>query len=196
MQIQEDFGGLPTSALASRGLGVYQLIPDYRDRCPVCAGAGCVVRHGLYFRDAVGVDGSVDRLPIPRFRCQRRGPCESGPKTFSVLPACLVPRRRYSLALMLRILDLVATRPSIAAVLDELAAGDRSASEILLIDGVAVYRLLRLFARAYGRLERLSRRPLPEGRERLRARALAAARILAGESAPSTPGDRDRAWRF
>lgn len=146
MQIQESFGDLPASALAGLDLGVYRLIPDYRDCCPLCGGAGCAVRHGLYFRDAVGVDGSLERLPIPRFRCRRRGPHKSGPRTFSVLPSCLVPRRRYSLQLIQRILDLVATMPSIAAVLDELATWDRSAAGRLLIDGAAVYRLLRRFA--------------------------------------------------
>lgn len=172
------------SALAGRKLDVYLLIPDYRDRCPLCSGVGCAVRHGLYFRDAVGADGSVDRLPIPRFRCRRRGPCKSGPRTFSVLPSCLVPRRRYSLRLMLRILDLVAKKPSIAAVLDELATWDRSDSGLLLIDGAAVYRLLRLFARAYPRLARPSGRPPPEPVHRLRARAVAAARLLAGGTGP------------
>lgn len=146
MQIQEDFGGLPAKALSRLKLEIYLLIPDYRDRCPLCRGAGCAVRHGLYFRDAVDVDGSVDRLPIPRFRCQRRGPLKSGPRTFSVLPSSLVPRRRYCRRLMLRILDLVATRPSIEAVLDEMATWDDSASGLLLVDGAAVYRLLRLFA--------------------------------------------------
>lgn len=78
MQIQDHFGGLPTSALAGRRLDVYLLIPDYRDCCPLCSGAGCAVRHGLYFREAVSVDGSVDRLPIPRFRCRRRGTRHDG----------------------------------------------------------------------------------------------------------------------
>ena len=42
------------SILSGMGLGVYELIPDYRDRCPLCSGADCAVRHGLYFSSREG----------------------------------------------------------------------------------------------------------------------------------------------
>jgi hypothetical protein len=66
------------------------------------------VRHGLYFRQAVDEGGAVyGRFPVPRFLCRRKGPHQPQGRTFSVLPSALVPRRRFSLPLMLWLLSLV-----------------------------------------------------------------------------------------
>ena len=59
LQLQGDFNGAPLSRLATLGLKVYEWVPDFRRRCPLCAGAGCAVRQGLYFRRVVDGEGAV-----------------------------------------------------------------------------------------------------------------------------------------
>jgi hypothetical protein len=131
----------------------------------------------------VDLDGSrVERFPIPRFRCRKRGqgPCED--VTFSVIPLEIVPRRRLSLGLMLRILTLLGLGHSVPQVLDRLAAMDRGGGEALLLEEIMIYRVLALFARAHRRLQTLS---APEAGPRFapvpgRGGALALARLLGG----------------
>ena len=144
MQIQDAFGGLTLAELGSLRLGIYLKISDYKAACPLCGGAGCVVRHGLYYRLVVDLEGLViERFPIPRFRCRCRGKAV----TFSVLPSALVPRRRFSLSLMLLILDLHRRRWSMRRILDHLAASDHGSRGPLLVEAVAIYRVLAILPR-------------------------------------------------
>lgn len=134
---------------------LYALIPDFQDRCPLCGGVGCPVRHGLYRRRVLDETGLLyEAFPVPRFRCRRRGPrrdCDS--VTFSVLPSELVPRRRCSLPLMLLILELLLIAGhSMDRVLDDLAKRFERSPRPWIPDPVTVYRLVHLFARAYARL--------------------------------------------
>lgn len=182
MQITAAFGGMPLAELARLGLRIYLQVPDFRDRCPLCAGAGCSVRHGLYLRRVVDDDGSViERFPIPRFRCRRRGRCPPLRwRTFSLLPAALVPRRRFSLSLMLFILNLLRDGASVPQVLDQLAAPDGS-RRALLLEETAIYRLLALFACLYdAHLAPEPARRSHQGRDRgaTRRRALAVAEVI------------------
>lgn len=142
------------------GLGVYGLIPGFQDCCPLCEGSGCAVRHGLYFRQAVDEGGAVyERFPVPRFLCREKGPQRPEARTFSVLPAALVPRRRFSLPLMLWLLNLVLEGgQSVRQALDRLAEACRQLGDPLCPDEAAVHRLIDLFSRAYQRLESF---PLP-----------------------------------
>ena len=143
------------SSLAGMGLGVYELIPDFQDSCPLCEGAACAVRHGLYFRGAVDVGGAVhERFPVPRFLCRATGPQRPQAKTFSVLAADLVPRRRFSLPLMLWLLGLVLQGgQSVGQALDGLAEACQASSSPLYPDEAA--RLIDLFCRAFQRLAHL-----------------------------------------
>ena len=129
---------------------VYELVPDYRDRCPLCDGRGCAVRHGLYFRQVVDEDGTFfEWFPVPRFLCRRRGPGKPSAVTFSVLPAGLAPRRRWSVALMLWVAQLVLLAGrSIGGVQSELAALRRE----VIVDEVAIHRVVRVLAGCYARL--------------------------------------------
>ena len=195
MQILDSFGGRSLKALSRLGLEIYNLIPDYRAACRLCGGAGCAVRHGLYHRRVVDVDGTeLAKFPIPRFRCRSRGPRRPTAATFSVLPDRLVPRRRLSLPLMLLILELVRVRRTVPAVLDQLALRDPTGDGALLLDETAVHRIVSLFARSYSRLAlSLSHRglavaPRPGG---VRQRALAFAMLLTeGTEARSGPPGR------
>jgi|1185.fasta_scaffold87915_2 hypothetical protein len=143
MQVQDAFGGLTLGELGPLGLGIYLKIPDFKSSCPLCGCAGCAVRHGLYYRRIVDLEGLViERFPIPRFRCRGKA------ATFSVLPSALVPRRRFSLPLMLLILDLHRRRWPMPRILDYLAASDRGPHGALLVEAVTIYRVLASLRRA------------------------------------------------
>jgi hypothetical protein len=69
--------------------------------------------------------------------------------TFSVLPVGLAPRRRWSVALMLWVAELVLLAGrSIGAVQSELAA----LREEVVVDEVAIHRVVRLLAGCYARV--------------------------------------------
>lgn len=178
------------SELAGLGLEIYHRIPDYRDRCPLCQGKDCAVRHGLYRRRVVDVDGLlVEDFPVPRFRCRRRGPKAAPAVTFSVLPADLVTRRLCSLPFMLWVLELflVADR-SMSKVLDAITASFFGGALPWLAEAATVYRMVRLFSYVATRLERsawpgLGLRPAAEPR----TRALKLVRMLKASSRASPP---------
>lgn len=185
IQIQHDFSGTSLTELSRLGVEVYSLIPSYRDLCPLCSGESCAVRHGIYRRRVIDRDAaSFDSFPIPRFRCRRRGPRDPDAVTFSVLPTELVARRRASLPLMLRILELLlVSRCSIRSILDSLAEKDHSETP-WLPEAPAIYRILHLFAAAEGRIRNsplidTSSGTPPPG---LRRRALVMLRTVGGET--------------
>ena len=185
IQIQHDFSGTSLAELSRLGVEIYHLIPSYRDLCPLCSGKSCAVRHGIYRRRVLDLDGTrFDAFPIPRFRCRQRGPRQAAAVTFSVLPTELVSRRRPSLPLMLRILEmLLVSRRSIRSILDSLAESDCSEAP-WLPEAPTIYRILHLFAeterRWYGS-------PIPTSspngsRNGPRRRALAMLRAVGEES--------------
>ena len=70
-----------------------------------------------------------------------------------MLPAALVPRRRFSLSLLRWLVEqVVGVLGTVPAALDALAALGEAAVDALTVEPVAVYRALHLFAGAYGRL--------------------------------------------
>lgn len=171
------------SSLSRLGLGLYELLPDYRDCCPLCGGRDCAVRHGLYHRRLVDRDGRIHpRFPVARFRCRRRGPKRARDVTFSVLPAGAVPRRRLSLGLMgWLVRRLTEGGRTVSRVLDEAAGRSR---EPLVLEEVTLYRLLLLFAALYGRMLSfpVPGVDLPRGLGTVREQAGAAAAALAPRS--------------
>lgn len=154
LQLQDDFQGTDLSSLYALGLGVYEKLPDFRDRCPLCGGRRCAVRHGLYFRRVLDADGRLyEDFPIARFLCRRKGPARAQDVTFSVLPLELVSRRRFSLPLMVWVLELLlVARHSVSQVVEAFAQLFQQQPEPLLIEPLTVYRMLRLFAGVYQRL--------------------------------------------
>lgn len=65
---------------------------DYRPpACPKC-GFARLWGHGHYVRKADRETGELNPVPIPRFRCGRKGGCRA---TCSMVPSCLPPRRWY-----------------------------------------------------------------------------------------------------
>jgi hypothetical protein len=81
---------------------IYGLIPSYRSRCPLCGGASCAERLGIYERRVQTPDG-LFVIRVPRFRCKKKGPKRSVDRTFSVLPEDAIPRRRWSWTLLLQV---------------------------------------------------------------------------------------------
>lgn len=156
IQIQSDYGGRPLEDIAAAGLGVFDMVPDYRRRCPACGGARCAVRHGTYTRRVVSRGTIHEKFPVPRFRCRKRGPRPSSAATFSVLPEQLLPRKQPSLSLAVWMMGrLVVEAVSLSKLLDELADAFHRCPEPWLPEVSTIYRLLRLFARARRRLDPL-----------------------------------------
>ncbi len=173
------------------GLGLYELLPDYRDRCPLCRGSDCAVRHGLYFRRLVDVDGrTYERFPVARFRCRRRGPDQPRDVTFSVLPAQVVPRRRFSLGLMSWMVEVVVNgKRGLRQALDEVAAAGSRGEEALLLEELTLYHILLLFAGVYARLLSfpVAQVELPGAVQGVRRQAQQTAALLAAQPRGSPP---------
>jgi len=64
------------------------------DRCPGCRGALSLLRHGFYWRNAIG-DKAEYRIPVCRLKCP------SCKKTFSLLPSFLLPYFQYTVDVIL-----------------------------------------------------------------------------------------------
>lgn len=58
---------------------------------------------GVYSRWAVDEGGFSWQILVPRYLCRKCGPRRGGDRTFSVLPSRVVPRRRWSLGLGLKV---------------------------------------------------------------------------------------------
>ena len=112
------------------------------------------MRNGLYFWCLVDVEGQTyQRFPVARFRCRRRGPDQARDVTFSVLPAGVVARRRFSLGLMSRMVEVVVGgKRTLRRALDEVAAAGSRGEEALLLEELTLYRVLLLFSAVYARL--------------------------------------------
>jgi hypothetical protein len=104
---------------------------------------------GVYRRWVVDEDGLRWRILVPRYLCRRRGPLRGGDRTFSVLPACLVPRRRWALSLGLKVAGWY--RGGLSMVLD--ALGDLG----LAFERLQVLRIMAVLAVG---CERLRQHPL------------------------------------
>ena len=195
VQIQDAFSGKTLATLAVSGLEVYDFIPDYRRRCPLCSGPQCAVRHGLYRRCVVDADGSIyPAFPIPRFRCRQRGDGRRGDSTFSVLPADLASRRRLCLPLMLWMMDLLLDAGrSIRDVLDAFGELLQHQSRPWFPDPPVIYRVLHLFAAADRHVRLRPRDALPAlpGASDVRRRA---ARVFRYLGVPSRAAPRILAY--
>lgn len=58
---------------------------------------------GVYRRSVVDAEGTELEIWVPRFECRGLGPARGTARTFSVLPAEVIPRRRWSLSWMLKV---------------------------------------------------------------------------------------------
>ena len=157
----------------------------------MCQGADCAVHHGLYFRQVVDLIGRVyEAFGVPRFLCRKRGPLKSRHVTFSVLPSELVARRRFSLALMTWIVQLVGeARRTLGQVLDKLAAADQGGHDALMVEELAVHRILLLFSGVYARLQSfpLDDLSVREGLQTIRSQAFEVAKVVSPAEPRGSP---------
>lgn len=106
---------------------------------------------GVYGRWAVDEDGLLWRILVPRYLCRRRGPRRGGDRTFSVLPARVVPRRGWALSLGLKVAGWY--RDGLSMALDAL-------SDLgLTLERLQVLRIMAVLAIG---CERLRQHPLDE----------------------------------
>jgi hypothetical protein len=108
--------------------------------------------------------------------------------TFSVLPAGLAPRRRWSVALMLWVAELVLLAGrSIGAVQCELAA----LREEVVVDEVAIHRVVRSLSGCYARLLSfpVSGCSVMPGMASVRDQAAEAVRVLTGVGQRDPPAE-------
>lgn len=132
------------SSLATLSSGeVFALIGEI-EVCPLCGGRGCAARLSVYWRRVIDENSLELSVPVPRFACHDRGPRRRLARTFSLLPAEVIPRRRWSLGWVLRVIVWVTV--SQAEALRELSeAGQaiehRQLRRWLKVLGIAVERL-------------------------------------------------------
>lgn len=99
---------------------------------------------GVYERAVVVDDGQERTVVVVRFRCRGRGPRRPADRTFSVLPADVLPRRRWSLGWLLKV--ALWCSDSLVAGLDRLSDAGmvveaRQLARLLTVLGVGCERL-------------------------------------------------------
>jgi hypothetical protein len=111
---------------------------------PVVRGHGLRRAPGVYRRNVVDEDGVGQLLVVVRFVCRGLGPRRPVARTFSVLPAEVIPRREWSLGWMLKV--ALWCQDSLVGALDRLSAAgqvveSRRLSRVLEVLGIACERL-------------------------------------------------------
>ena len=99
---------------------------------------------GVYQRGVVDGEGRELWIAVPRFLCRGLGPRPARSTTFSVLPAEVIPRRRWSLGWMLKV-ALWCSESLVEALLRLSEAGmvveARQLSRVLKVLGIVCERL-------------------------------------------------------
>ncbi len=99
---------------------------------------------GFYERCVVDGEGAELWIPVLRFLCRGLGPKVATARTFSILPAEVVPRRRWSLSWMLKVAlwcseSLVEAMEQLSEV--GMAVEARQLSRVLEVLGIVCERL-------------------------------------------------------
>jgi len=148
MQIQHDFNGVSLSRLAELTPSqVYELLPTFRGECPCCGGKECAEHLAVYWRTVTVWDGSEAeflKIPVVRFLCNNLGPRSAASATFSVLPADVLPRRRWTLSML--------TQVSRWAQKSAKAAMDKLSEVGITIESRSLSRMTSLLRAVYERL--------------------------------------------
>jgi hypothetical protein len=85
-----------------------QALKRWPKPCPLCGAEGCATFLGFYFRVRVYCDGRVyHNIAVARFICRRLHPevAAGTHRTFSLLPAFLIPYCPYALDLMVAVAE-------------------------------------------------------------------------------------------
>ena len=152
-------------------------------------GRGVCRAPGFYRRDVVDEQGAEVVIVVVRFRCRGLGPRRPVARTFSVLPADVIPRRRWSLGWVLKV--ALWCSDSLVAALNRLTA------EGMVVEARQLARVLEVLGVA---CERLHQHPLagveitPEGRRWQQAVELCRACWTWEASGRGPPGGLVMAW--
>lgn len=111
---------------------------------PVVRGRGLCRAPGVYRRGVVDEQGDEVELVVVRFLCRGLGARRPAARTFSVLPADVLPRRKWSLGWVLKV--ALWCSDSLVAALDRLSAAgmvaeSRQLARVLEVLGIACERL-------------------------------------------------------
>jgi hypothetical protein len=120
--------------------------PSYSKCCPICKGKHCAIRIGFYFRYAYdSVSGTIILLPIARYLCQRKGKApKNAHKTFSLLPAQLVPYCLYDIPSLVFMASLYLQGLSLMDITAEfMAKHDVAASPALVAEYIDMFSKAR-----------------------------------------------------
>ena len=97
--------------------------PSFDSACPLCGRPNCAKFLGNYHRTVVTEDGTrINNFPVFRYKCtaQRRKPGQH--RTFSLLPAPLIPYRRPSQNFVMTVMQgWIATQQTIDQKLERIS---------------------------------------------------------------------------
>lgn len=94
--------------------------PSFRDQCPCCDRPECAEFHGYYRRGVVTAEGlRIADFPVLRYICRAPRLKPGQHRTFSLLPAQLIPYRRPSQDFLVAAMKtFLASRQTVAQRLD------------------------------------------------------------------------------
>lgn len=168
---------------------IFLLIGSF-ERCPLCGGRDCAVRLGVYSRTVVDWKMQEIQVQVARFLCRRKGPKIAKERSFSVVPAEVIPRRKWSMRLILHVAFWYSD--SLRTALDRLSAGGH------VVEAKQVYRLLKFLGLV---LDRLGEHPLsgldvrPGGSLQKQIGELCSAFQMWKAVGPGPPGSLVVAWQ-
>jgi len=122
--------------------------PNFHEKCPLCHGKDCAVRTGYYYRWALDIDPDTKKIvilliPIARYLCKMKQQPKHKHRTFSMIPDTLIPYRRFSIDLLMFILQLlIIEKFSSVETLNKI---DSYSPDACIVSGKTLARLLILF---------------------------------------------------
>ena len=129
-----------------------QVLPDYSDDCPLYHGKNCAVRIGHYVRKKMIVHNKTfNNVPIPRWKCRRKGHANFSHKTFSLLPHPLVPYHQQDIELSLDTVKYINSNEHSLEDIKELVSLQGIETEIL-IENSQIHGFENIFAQSFVKL--------------------------------------------
>jgi hypothetical protein len=127
-------------------------LPDYSDDCPICHGKDCAVRIGHYYRKKMILHNKTyNDVPIPRWKCRRKGHAKISHRTFSLLPHPLVPYHQHDIDIILDTVKCINSDEHTLEDTKELVSMQGLESEIL-IENSQIHDFQNIFAQSFVKL--------------------------------------------
>ena len=130
--------------------------PDFKEKCPICHGENCAVRHGFYSRLIIDIKkGYFFFILIIRYKCRRVLKPKNGlkDKTFSLLPHELIPYFSFTIeSLMIIILNTLVKLKSTKEIQNLLDVSLIDEDRLYNIDSRHIKNYCLLFIETYFKL--------------------------------------------